>query len=101
MLDDDKNVKELLSKDKDEVLSEVRSRIHAILSRIADHVERYEFDEALILLVSLLSFITFLLCVRNDHYDELADYKVMVMYIYENLLNALVEDIQQGHLQIN
>jgi hypothetical protein len=101
MLSDDKNLKELLNKDKDEVLSEVRSRIHAILSLIADHVERYEFDEALILLVSLLSFVTFLLCIRNDHYDELANYKAMVISIYENLLNALVEDVQQGHLQIN
>jgi len=101
MLDDDKDIKELLSKDKDEVLSEVRSRIHVILSMIADHVERYEFDEALILLVSLLSFMTFILCIRNDHYDEIADYKAMVISLYGNLLNALAEDIQQGHLQIN
>jgi hypothetical protein len=101
MLDNDKNLKELLNKDKDEVLSEVRVRIHAILSLIASHVEEYEFDEALLLLVSLLSFMTFLLCIRNDHYDKIADYKNMVISLYENLSNALVEDVQQGHLQVN
>jgi len=101
MSDNDKDLKELLSKDKDEVLSEVRVRIHAILSMIASHIEEYEFDEALLLLVSLLSFMTFLLCIRNDHYDEIADYKAMVISLYGNLLNALAEDIQQGHLQIN
>ena len=101
MLDNDKDLKELLNKDKDEVLSEVRIRIHAILSMIAGHVEKYEFDEALLLLVSLLSFMTFLLCVRNDHYDEISDYKAMVISLYGNLLNALVEDIQQGQSKVN
>jgi hypothetical protein len=101
MPDNDKDLKELLSKDKDEVLSEVKVRIHTILSMIASHVEDYEFDEALLLLVSLLSFMTFLLCIRNDHYDEIADYKAMVISLYENLLNALVGDTQQGRSKIN
>jgi hypothetical protein len=101
MLDNGKDLKELLNKDKDEVLSEIRIRIHAILSMIASHVEEYEFDEALLLLVSLLSFMTFLLSIRNNHYDEIADYKAMVVSLYENLLAALAEDIQQGQLEIN